>query len=451
MALTLQDLSIVPAEDLHRAYSFTDHSTYQPGTPQPGDRIDAELDRIYAVLSDLSALLAAAAQPRPIALTDLAPGVIDQITNAVQAGVQSILSQVQGTAANAIAQADRANSEATRAATYAQSASAAVANLDGTEDQVQQALADVLHVSDTLDNETIDAENAASDAEDAANRARRDQELAGAWAEWMPDPIPPRFFPDEAISGNHWSARWWAAEAANAFGALTALYQGALPAPPTTTITGQPLPVGAIYYDTTSQQPYVWNGSAWVPFYAPTKALMLTLLYRAVANVVAWQLSLPDLNNQHYTVNPTNPEPLDVYLNGIRVPRDAPVSGDGNGDWDFNPANNTITFIKPLLAGTLVQIDILAPPSSLSPSQVITRQLQSFPVDGTTATFPLKLAAGGASVTVASPVELFISIDGVIQQPGADYNTTGSNITFGEAPQAGARSWGLWFGPGSST
>ena len=38
--------------------------------------------------------------------------------------------------------------------------------------------------------------------------------LAGAWAEHMPDTIPPDVLAVMAITGDHWSSRWWANQAA---------------------------------------------------------------------------------------------------------------------------------------------------------------------------------------------------------------------------------------------
>ena len=40
------------------------------------------------------------------------------------------------------------------------------------------------------------------------------------WAEHMPDTIPPNILAMEAITGDHWSSRWWANRSANAFGML---------------------------------------------------------------------------------------------------------------------------------------------------------------------------------------------------------------------------------------
>jgi len=429
-----------------RAFSFTDHSTRRPSTPQPGDRLDREFDAIYQALETLGSLTRAVQTTAQIAYEDLAPSTIERLKDHLAPSIAEATRQIASLAdvVNTRAHSILADQRAVQSQLEKLENRAARTEIAARE-AVQNA-AEINALGATLQDSASDAANSANDAELSANQARLDQELAGAWAEYMPNEIPGHFLASYDISGQHWSSRWWANQAAAAFGSLSSLYLGAHPAPPATTATGQPIPPGAIYYNTTSEQPFVWNGTEWVPFYAPTKALMLTLSYAATAEQTTFNLSTPDRNGQSYTVNPTVPEPLDVYINGARVPRDAPV--DGTGDWDFNPATNTLTFLRPLLAGTLILIDILAPAASIAPSRVQTQQLAPFsPIDGTTATYPLTLAGTGAPVTPSSAVELFISIDGVIQQPGTDYNVTASSVTFGDPPALGARAWGLWYGP----
>jgi hypothetical protein len=50
------------------------------------------------------------------------------------------------------------------------------------------------------------------------------------WAEHMPDVIPPNILATNAITGAHWSARWWANRAAQIVG-------GPGPAPPGSAVT----------------------------------------------------------------------------------------------------------------------------------------------------------------------------------------------------------------------
>lgn len=86
-----------------------------------------------------------------------------------------------------------------------------------------------------------------------------------------------------------------------------------------------------------------------------------TLLYRAAANQTVFPLTTPDLANQTYKI--ASAEVLEVFVNGVRLPADTLNPGDG--DWTLNAATSTVTFLTPLLAGSMVLIDVLSPRQSL--------------------------------------------------------------------------------------
>jgi len=443
-----------------RAFSFTDHSTRRPAVPQPGDRLDREFDAIYAALQTLGSLTRAVHQTAQIAYEDLAPSTIqrlkDHLAPSIAEATRQIVSlaDVVNTRAHSIlvdqrtiqAQLRITTDRAARAETAARAA--------------EQTSTEVNQLSVSLQDSASDADNSANDAAGSAADAHNDQQLAGAWAEYMPTEIPAMYFAHTSITGQHWSSRWWANQAAAAFGSLSSLYLGALPQPPTTTATGQPIPIGAIYYNTTSNQPYVWTGTGWVPFYAPTKAVTITLAYSASGVQTAFPLTVLDLAGNSYTMNTSTPEPLNVLANGVRLLLNQPA---GVGDWTVNPANSTITLVTAPRAGTIIQIDVMTPPSSLAPSRVTTAALQDFnldpvtgapgQIDGSRTTFKLVTPSTRAPVTVTNAVELLVSVDGVIQQPGNDFAISADHlsIVFGEAPLLGARAWATWFAPGGVT
>jgi hypothetical protein len=71
--------------------------------------------------------------------------------------------------------------------------------------------------------------NADNHAEGFANLASDYADVTQAWAEHMPDTIPPNILAVMNVTGDHWSSRWWANQAAltvtKAYGALN--YRGA--------------------------------------------------------------------------------------------------------------------------------------------------------------------------------------------------------------------------------
>lgn len=64
--------------------------------------------------------------------------------------------------------------------------------------------------------------------------------------------------------------------------------------------------------------------------------------------------------------------------------------------------------------------------------------------DGTTTIFVLT-ASDGSTVGIAGANYLFVSVDGVWQEPGVQYTATGDQIAFAQAPTADAAVFMLWF------
>jgi hypothetical protein len=265
------------------------------------------------------------------------------------------------------------------------------------------------------------------------------------WAEHLPDPIPPNILAQSAITGQHWSSRWWASKSANAFGMLAWWYQGAFPSPgpPTTplTPTGDPIPVGGMYYNTTLGVMMVWNGSTWVNSATPQKGVTASLYYLAAANQTVFPLSVIDRNGKNFAFNQTAPEGLQALVNGVRV--------EPTFDYTVDTVGSSVTFLRALPVNTLVIFDILTPAAQLTPSGTVNTVLLS-PItpDGTTTAFTgLQVAMNGHATNIAKNEELLVSVDGVQQAPGTAYTATGSTITFTEAPLATAAIFLIWFGP----
>jgi hypothetical protein len=283
------------------------------------------------------------------------------------------------------------------------------------------------------------------DALGASATAQDYSQVAIDWAEHMPDTIPPNTLAINAITGDHWSSRWWANRSANAFGMLAWWYQGAWPqpGPPTTpnTPTGQPLPPGSIYYDTTLGAMMVWNGSTWVNAAAPQKGVTASLYYLATANQTVFPLSVVDRNGKTFAFNQTTPEGVQSYVNGVRL--------EPTFDFTVDTVGSSITFLRGLTVNSIVAVDLLTPAAQLTPSGTVnTVLLNPITPDGVKTVFTgLTVAMNGHPANVAKSEELHVSVNGVIQQPGASYNATGSTITFVEAPEANAAIFIVWFGP----
>ena len=81
-----------------------------------------------------------------------------------------------------------------------------------------------------------------------------------------------------------------------------------------------------------------------------------------------------------------------------------------------------------------------------SPQYGVFRKLDAFTFNGSTTTFTL--TSGGANVIAGDPTQLFISLNGVIQEPGVAFTLTngGTQITFASAPTNGMSFFGVLLG-----
>jgi len=81
-----------------------------------------------------------------------------------------------------------------------------------------------------------------------------------------------------------------------------------------------------------------------------------------------------------------------------------------------------------------------------SPQFGVFRKLDALTFNGSTTTFTLR--SGGANVIAGDPTQLFISLNGVIQEPGVAFNLAsgGTQITFAAAPTNGMSFFGVLLG-----
>lgn len=262
------------------------------------------------------------------------------------------------------------------------------------------------------------------------------------WAEHMPDTVPPNVLIATGITGQHWSSRWWATRAAAAFGGQMAyLYLGPQPFPPTTTPTGGTIPIGAIYYDTTLNGTYVWNGTAWEPFNTPQKAASSVLFYNGAAGQTAFPLTANDMfGNASQALLADGSQGVEVWLNGARL---TPTIGGVTNDYAVNVATSTVTLAEATQAGAVLAVDVLTPASAFAPSNVALVKIKIIP-DGTTVSFPLIDYSNNPYHSV-NAAQFLVAVDGVPQNPGLDYTMAGdgNSIVFTTAPAADSTAFAI--------
>lgn len=426
-----------------KVYDFTAHARRQPTAPPPGDRLDAQIanhaDAITAVQMAVERLAQTA--PTQVDIKALAKEIVayaaaefgDLHKQAIDAGI--VVEQARLEVARAHADADRARHAA-----------------DSAEARISAAVlafAPVLQAQAPLEAPPILGPNTggfyAGDLAGATATSADYAQVSIEWAEHMPDTIPGNILAINAVSGDHWSSRWWANRSANAFGMLAWWYQGAWPAPgpPTTplTPTGQPIPPGSMYFNTSLGVMMVWNGSTWVNAYAPGKATTASLYYLATAGQTVFPLSVADRNGKTFAFNQAAPEGAQAFVNGVRL--------EPTFDFTIDAVASSITFLRPLSVNSLVIFDFLTPVGQLTASGTVNTVLLSPIVpDGVKTVFTgLTVAMNGHPANIAKNEELCVSVDGVIQQPGAAYTASVATLTFVEAPFATSNIFIVWFGP----
>jgi hypothetical protein len=264
-----------------KVYDFTANAAL--GLPAPGDKLDAQFLKHKTAIVDTQARLTGVTRDDgklangSVGTEQLDPAFITTLTAAVTASVNDAADEIltarseavaaQAASINAAATANAAALDAFNRSNAAQTAStsaqAAATNANYALTQTQTAAA----------NFTAEAINILNDAEGEASQAQLYTRLAGAWAEHMPGTIPPDVLAVMGITGDHWSARWWANQADIAFqNALVASgstvdfvdrYLGAHATAPLTNDFGGPLVAGALYFDTALDVMRVYSGSAW--------------------------------------------------------------------------------------------------------------------------------------------------------------------------------------------
>jgi hypothetical protein len=452
-------------EILRKVFDFSDWQSSHPTEPPPGDMLDASFDAQDKKINELTVLI------ESIKRSDgnLQNSIVDwdALTADLKARLrQDAAKEVKSEAEKALSAASEALSAQNQARIASETAESAQKASEDAQIAVFDAKTTILSQISAQKSraETLLAQLTASEAdlrtmEEDWQTSRAEAEAwaysSYLWAEHMPDTLPDNAVKMMDISGDHWSSRWWANRADNAFGRLTDLYLGAWADPPTQNLEGGPIETGSIYYDTDEHQPYVWDGANWVPFWTPGRSVTSSLWYRATDGQTVFPFSVPDQNGNTFAYDPTHPEGTEIHVNGIRLTPDYGSSAEA--DYAINTTSSTLTLNRPLRVGDILSVTLLLPPESLAPGAVTVWSLNTLPEtpDGTTVAFALTTkATGGPTVSISKSEEVLVSLDGVIQEPGFSYTAIGSTLTFVSPPEINARLFITWLqaaAPGGGT
>jgi hypothetical protein len=450
-----------------RVFSFTDHAKQQPKAPPPGDRLDAQFMELADAIRTTQDALAeirrddGALRNQSVTEHHLVDGLRQKIVGDVQQQLAPIALSISGTAATA-RDAER------NAQLYAKDAEAAVAvahqlvsGLAALRELVQSKSDTSFATQQVVDMLATESENWANYSKANADNAIKAKDEALAWAEYLAGPVvnsaeAPAYIqgspfpnglyyqPVEGGVAGLWSAKWWALQAYNLVGAAGQFFLGPWPSgplpgeqnPSTGQVVPDPIPPGSIYYDESSGQIMVWNGSAWVQSIALVSSFQNSFVYQAAASQQTF--SGADLNGQTPDVGNY---PSNVFVNGVRLVPQL--------DYTIDVGTDTLHIAVPLTAGSAVQWDLLIPPGAPT-AHVKAWKIEPLLPDGSTQNFPLKYTNASSVIVdaaVGASPELMVTLDGTPQEPGSDFSANGSALHLVNAPGADADLWAVWYQP----
>lgn len=199
-----------------RSFSFTDFQVNNPTAPPPGNQLDSNFDQTNGSVSDVidwtstSLNTDGTIRDAIIGENNLVPGLFDDVSQGIIADVQPLVDQATAASGAAASSAAAADSSASEAATSASIAGGSASAAATAATQADAHRVDAQTSATAAANSANDASNSQNDAEGFANEGYNYANLAGAWAEHMPDTIPPDVLAVMGVSGDHWSSRWWA-------------------------------------------------------------------------------------------------------------------------------------------------------------------------------------------------------------------------------------------------
>jgi hypothetical protein len=454
-------------------FSFSDWQQRNPTQPPPGDRLDAQIaeliDAVKSTQDRLAAMLRADGTLRAasIGIEQLNPEV-GQALKAIakwKDGFPDYIGQVRNVVSNAEHAEKNIALYAGDAEAAAVSAQQSLASLQRIKMLIDEAVIANTHLVDAVTNEGSEAQNWANYSEAMASNAIAAKNEALQWAEYLAGPVVDAAAAPAYINGSPfpqglyyqpvegglaglWSAKWWALYAQNLVGNVSFYYLGPAYGPPIpgaiNPITGErypdPFAPGSFYYDTSTHPPQVffWNGSTWTAANPTlTAGYMADYVYIATAGQTVFTGA--DVNG--FTPSFTT-EGHNVNLNGVRLV--------GNDDYTINNANQSLVFAEAPGAGAVIQWDLLIPGDKINSAQMDAFKCEQLHPSGSTAFILSYIDPNTSQSTlcdIGNGAQLLVCLDGVIQEPGADYSAIGSTLTMAVAPGTDSRLWVVWYRP----
>jgi hypothetical protein len=451
-----------------RKVSLSDHVRANPRQPLPADLLDLQIHNLIEAVKSTQAALEdirrddGKLRNRSVGVEQLNTDITRLILDGIEARAAAMTARAEGAAANAQAVEDRVSLTARDAEAAAVAAAKFLSAIAHADECVAKRTDQVVNLSDEVAIDAVEAGNWANYAKAQSDNAIAAKDEALQWAEYLAGPVvdsakAPAYIEDSAFphglyyqpvqgyGGNAglWSAKWWAIYAAQLVGPWGFYYLGGWYDPPvpgsinpdTGVTTPSPIAPGSFYYDIDTGQIYVWTGSEWRTPYALSPGYQNNYVYVATANQTVF--SGADSTGKIPTVGVC---PSDVHLNGVRLV--------ATSDYTINSTTSTLTLLAPAKVNAIVQWDLLVPNDQLVPGAVSIFKTTITPApDGVVTSFNMTYAnpsTGTQPVNATSSAQMIVSLDGIVQEPGVDFNAAGAALNLTSPPPTGAKLWSVW-------
>jgi len=265
------------------------------GQTVPGDVIRDQVVETHRAIDQVIDQLDRPPAPHSIPFSALAPETLRGIADEIAAKSLREINDARlalAAAASDVLLANEAAARASQAAARAEQAARVI--LEGSGAALTQIHAQITQATQRLEaaqQSALDVSQQSSAVMLSASAAENWSVASWHWAEYMGGPgdetLPADTVAMFDLTGDHWSARWWANKAAEyasgadgsngeageagaaaeaALDEFQTWYLGAFSVPPVLDGDGDPIVEGALYFDTVVDQMQVWDGTQWLAF-----------------------------------------------------------------------------------------------------------------------------------------------------------------------------------------